>query len=153
MDSRLVLLIQIIIYNRSLQRSSLIANPRQRERLIDLIRRLAEDDVTGQMANKSLHLLWQLATSGAAQGTTDSVRLSNTPTPATLASPEIVELALAAQCKILETDTSEQVDSNKLDWLLRLLSILKLADPDDTSVIPAIKQIINICSLFRNSVR
>jgi len=37
------------------------ANKRQRERLLELIRRLAEDDKNGVMAQKVLKLFWTLA--------------------------------------------------------------------------------------------
>ena len=37
------------------------ANKRQRERLLELIRRLAEDDKSGVMAHKVLKLFWTLA--------------------------------------------------------------------------------------------
>lgn len=37
------------------------ANKHQRERLLELIRRLAEDDKSGVMAHKVLKLFWTLA--------------------------------------------------------------------------------------------
>lgn len=59
------------------------ASKRQRERLLELIRRLAEDDKDGVMAHKVLTLFWNLA------------HAEDVPT-------EIMDQALAAHVKILD---------------------------------------------------
>ena len=65
------------------QNSWITASRKQREKLLELIRTLAEDDKDGVMAHKVLNLLWSLAHS------------SDLPT-------EIMDQALAAHFKILD---------------------------------------------------
>jgi hypothetical protein len=79
------------------------ASKKQREKLLELIRRLAEDDKEGVMAHKVLGLLWNLAHS------------EDVPT-------EIMDQALNAHIKILDYSCS-QVNyhtclwfSNYIDW-------------------------------------
>lgn len=64
------------------------ASRKQREKLLELIRRLAEDDKDGVMAHKVLSLLWNLAHS------------DDVPT-------EIMDQALSAHVKILDYSCSQ----------------------------------------------
>lgn len=64
------------------------ANKKQREKLLELIRRLAEDDKDGVMANKVLNLFWNLAHS-------DDVAI------------DIMDQVLAAHVKILDYSCSQ----------------------------------------------
>ena len=73
---------------RDLQASWANATKKQRERLLELIRRLAEDDKDGVMAHKVLNLLWSLAHS------------DDVPT-------EIMDQALSAHMKILDYSCSQ----------------------------------------------
>lgn len=70
------------------------ASKRQQERLLELIRRLAEDDKEGVMAHKVLTLFWNLA--HAEDVTT-----------------EIMDQALTAHVKILDYSCSQVKISNK----------------------------------------
>jgi ubiquitin carboxyl-terminal hydrolase 9/24 len=78
------------------------ASKKQREKLLELIRRLAEDDKEGVMAHKVLTLLWNLAQSEDV--TTD-----------------IMDQALAAHIKILDYSCSQVCsqdrDSQKTTWI------------------------------------
>lgn len=73
------------------------ASKKQREKLLELIRRLAEDDKDGVMAHKVLNLLWNLAHS-------DDVPV------------DIMDQALSAHIKILDYSCS-QVRAREVDWL------------------------------------
>ncbi len=64
------------------------AGKKQREKLLELIRRLAEDDKDGVMAHKVLNLLWNLAHS-------DDVPV------------DIMDQALSAHIKILDYSCSQ----------------------------------------------
>lgn len=70
------------------QSSWTTANKRQREKLLELIRRLAEDDKDGVMAYKVLTLFWNLAQS------------TEVPT-------EIMDQALTAHVKVLDYSCSQ----------------------------------------------
>lgn len=70
------------------QTSWTTANKRQREKLLELIRRLAEDDKDGVMAYKVLTLFWNLAQS------------KEVPT-------EIMDQALTAHVKVLDYSCSQ----------------------------------------------
>ena len=72
----------------NVQGSWVHASKKQREKLLELIRRLAEDDKEGVMAHKVLVLLWNLAQSEDV--TTD-----------------IMDQALAAHIKILDYSCSQ----------------------------------------------
>ncbi|XP_034939757.1 probable ubiquitin carboxyl-terminal hydrolase FAF-X isoform X2 [Chelonus insularis] len=102
------------------------ANKKQREKLLELIRRLAEDDKDGVMAHKVLTLFWNLAHS-------DEV-----PT-------EIMDQALSAHVKILDYSCSQDRDAQKTVWLDKCVEELK---SDDKWALPALKQIREICSLY-----
>lgn len=80
----------------SFQASWTNASKKQREKLLELIRRLAEDDKDGVMAHKVLNLLWNLAHS-------DDVPV------------DIMDLALSAHIKILDYSCS-QVRGCCLAW-------------------------------------
>lgn len=73
----------------SLQSSWTTANRKQREKLLELIRRLAEDDKEGVMAQKVLTLFWNLAHSEDVLTT------------------EIMDQALSAHVKILDYNCSQ----------------------------------------------
>jgi ubiquitin carboxyl-terminal hydrolase 9/24 len=107
------------------QRSWTHAGKRQREKLLELIRRLAEDDKEGVMAVKVLGLLWNLAHS------------EDCP-------KEIMEQALAAHIKILDYSCAADRDRQKTHWLVRCIDELK----QDLWVLPAIKMIHDIFSMY-----
>merc|ERR1719232_1189133 len=100
---------------------------RQRERLLELIRRLAEDDKDGDMAEKVLKLFWSLAHSSDA-------------------STEIMDQALAAHVKILDYSCTQYREQQKSRWLDKCVEELKT---NDKWVLPALKQIKEICSLYQ----
>ncbi|KAF4080000.1 hypothetical protein AMELA_G00165480 [Ameiurus melas] len=102
------------------------ASKKQREKLLELIRRLAEDDKDGVMAHKVLNLLWNLAHS-------DDVPV------------DIMDQALSAHIKILDYSCSQDRDTQKIQWIERFIEELRT---NDKWVIPALKQIREICSLF-----
>uniref|UniRef100_A0A2K5QGA4 ubiquitinyl hydrolase 1 n=1 Tax=Cebus imitator TaxID=2715852 RepID=A0A2K5QGA4_CEBIM len=102
------------------------ASKKQREKLLELMRRLAEDDKDGVMAHKVLNLLWNLAHS-------DDVPV------------DIMDLALSAHIKILDYSCSQDRDVQKIQWIDRFIEEVST---NDKWVIPALKQIREICSLF-----
>uniref|UniRef100_A0A6I8RWE9 ubiquitinyl hydrolase 1 n=1 Tax=Xenopus tropicalis TaxID=8364 RepID=A0A6I8RWE9_XENTR len=102
------------------------ASKKQREKLLELIRRLAEDDKDGVMAHKVLNLLWNLAHS-------DDVPV------------DIMDQALNAHIKILDYSCSQDRDTQKIQWIDRFIEELRT---NEKWVIPALKQIREICSLF-----
>jgi len=104
------------------------APPKQRERLLELIRRLAEDDKDGVMAEKVLTLFWSLAHN--ADTTT-----------------ELLDQALAAHVKILDYSCTQYRDSQKMRWLQKCIEELK----DSRWVLPALKQIREICCLYQEN--
>lgn len=101
------------------------ATKKQREKLLELIRRLAEDDKDGVMAHKVLSLLWSLA------------RNQDVPT-------EIMDQALSAHVKILDYSCSQDRDNQKRVWLDQCVQELK----HDKWVLPALKQIREICCSY-----
>ncbi|KAG2456362.1 USP9X hydrolase, partial [Polypterus senegalus] len=105
------------------------ASKKQREKLLELIRYLAEDDKDGVMAHKVLNLLWNLAHS------------ENVPI-------DIMDQALSAHIKILDYSCSQDQDTQKIQWIERFIEVLH---SNDKWVIPALKQIREICSLFGES--
>lgn len=111
------------------QNSWTTAGKKQREKLLELIRTLAEDDKDGVMADKVLNLLWSLAHS------------NDLPT-------EIMDQALAAHIKILDYSCCQDRDTQKSEWLNRCISELTRENPDPNWVIPALKQIREICGLY-----
>ncbi|PIK56077.1 hypothetical protein BSL78_06973 [Apostichopus japonicus] len=107
------------------QESWTSASTKQREKLLELIRRLAEDDKDGLMAHKVLSLLWTLA------------HQDDVPT-------DIMDQALHAHIKILDYSCSQDRDAQKIQWIDKFVDELK----NDKWVLPALKQIKEICSLF-----
>ncbi|XP_063224287.1 probable ubiquitin carboxyl-terminal hydrolase FAF-X isoform X9 [Bacillus rossius redtenbacheri] len=105
------------------------ANKKQREKLLELIRRLAEDDKDGVMAHKVLTLFWNLAHS------------DDVPT-------EIMDQALTAHVKILDYSCAQERDAQKTVWLDNCVEELKSGD---NWVLPALKQIREICCLYEPS--
>lgn len=103
------------------------ASKKQREKLLELIRRLAEDDKDGVMAHKVLHLLWNLA------------HQEDVPN-------DIVDQALAAHVKILDYSCSQDRDTQKTQWLEKCIEELKV--PHGKWVLPALKQMKEICCLY-----
>ncbi|XP_039251519.2 ubiquitin carboxyl-terminal hydrolase 9X-like [Styela clava] len=104
------------------------AKKKQRETLLELIRRLAEDDKDGVMAHKVLNLLWNLAHSEDA-------------------STEIIDQALTAHKKILDYSCTQDRDGQKKRWITKAIDELK----NDNWVIPALRQIQEICQLFNEA--
>lgn len=101
---------------------------KQRERLLELIRRLAEEDKDGVMAHKVLHLLWSLA---------HSEHLPN----------ELMDQALSAHTKILDCSCSQDRDTQKKNWLDQCVDELHSAK----WVLPTLKQIGDICCLYQEA--
>lgn len=85
------------------------APKKQREKLLELIRRLAEDDKDGVMAHKVLNLLWQLSHD------------EDVPN-------DIMDQALAAHVKILDYSCSQDRDAQKSEWLQKCIEELKDED-------------------------
>nr|CAI5830126.1 unnamed protein product [Callosobruchus analis] len=112
------------------QNSWTSASKRQRERLLELIRRLAEDDKDGVMAHKVLTLFWNLA------------HAEDVPT-------EIMDQALTAHVKILDYSCSQERDAQKTIWLDKCVEELKSGD--GKWVLPALKQIKDICTLYEQN--
>ncbi|XP_075815088.1 ubiquitin carboxyl-terminal hydrolase 9Y-like [Microtus pennsylvanicus] len=105
------------------------ASKKQRQKLLQLIRRLAEDDKDGVMAHKVLTLLWNLA--------------HNDDVPV-----DIMDLALSAHIKILDYSCSQDRDLQKIQWIDHFIEELRT---NNKWVIPALKQIKEICSLFNEA--
>lgn len=108
------------------QASMKSANKHQRERLLELIRRLAEDDKSGVMAHKVLKLFWTLA---------HSLDMSK----------EVMEQALTAHVKILDYSCAQERDAQKTIWLAKCVEELK---QDNGWVLPALRLIREICCLY-----
>lgn len=102
------------------------ANKKQRERLLELNRRLAEDDKNGVMADKVLKLFWSLAHS------------PDIP-------PEVLDQALASHVKILDYSCSQDKDAQKPIWLNKCVEELKTGDD---WALPALRLIREICCLY-----
>lgn len=102
------------------------ANKHQRERLLELIRRLAEDDKSGVMAHKVLKLFWTLA---------HSLEMPK----------EVMEQALTAHVKILDYSCAQERDAQKTIWLAKCVDELK---QDNGWVLPALRLIREICCLY-----
>ncbi|RWS11107.1 putative ubiquitin carboxyl-terminal hydrolase FAF-X-like protein [Dinothrombium tinctorium] len=107
------------------------ATKKQREKLLELIRRLAEDDKDGVMAHKVLNLLWNLAHN------------DDIPT-------DIMDQALAAHVKILDYSCCQDRDSQKTEWLDKCVEELNKPDGGNW-VLPALKQIREICCLYNEA--
>ncbi|OQV21658.1 putative ubiquitin carboxyl-terminal hydrolase FAF-X [Hypsibius exemplaris] len=110
------------------QGSWISASRRQREKLLELIRRLAEDDKEGVMAEKVLDLLWSLS--------------HNEELPT-----EIMDQALTAHLKIIDYTCSQDKDALKMNWLRKCVQEIKT----NTWVIPALRHIKCICDQYPES--
>lgn len=102
------------------------ASKRPRERLLELIRRLAEDDKNGVMATKVLNLFWQL-------GHSPDI------------SQDVMDQALSAHVKILDYSCSKDKDTQKYQWLDKCVEEVKTGE---TWVLPALRLIREICCLY-----
>lgn len=108
------------------QASMTTANKKQRERLLELSRRLAEDDKNGVMADKVLKLFWSIAHSNEVL-------------------PEVRDQALGAHVKILDYSCAQERDAQKAVWLDKCVEELKTGD---AWVLPALRLIREICCLY-----
>ncbi|CAF3941595.1 unnamed protein product, partial [Rotaria sp. Silwood2] len=106
------------------------ASKKQQEKLLELIRRLAEDDKEGLMANKVLELLWNIA---------HDKHLPN----------EIIDQALTAHLKILDYSCLQEKEKTKLLWLDKFMDEVK---HDRGHVIISLKQLKEICMQFHEGV-
>lgn len=104
------------------------ASKKEREKLLELMRRLAEDDKDGSMAHKVLTLLWEIAYSDE-----DDI--------------DIIDQAVTAHFKILDYGRTYDKDTQKIMWIKQCLTELQKADCGN-SVLPAIKHIREICRTF-----
>lgn len=104
------------------------ATKKEREKLLELMRRLAEDDKDGSMAHKVLTLLWDIAYSDEAD-------------------IDIIDQALAAHYKILDYGRTYDKDTQKINWLKKCINELAKLDHANT-VLPAMKHIREICRSF-----
>ncbi|XP_073945007.1 ubiquitin carboxyl-terminal hydrolase-like faf isoform X2 [Choristoneura fumiferana] len=102
------------------------SSKKQSDKLLEVIRRLAEDDKDGVMANKVLVLFWNLAHS-------DEV------------CTEIMDVALANLIKILDYSCSQDRDAQKTLWLDKCVEELKT---NERWVLPALKMMREICCLY-----
>jgi len=102
------------------------ANKKQREKLLELIRRLAEDDKDGVMAHKVLMLFWNLAHG-------EDV------------STEIIDQALSAHVKILDYSCAQDRDAQKTAWLDKCVDELQ---NNSSWVLPVLKHMRDICMLY-----
>ncbi|XP_063547239.1 probable ubiquitin carboxyl-terminal hydrolase FAF-X isoform X2 [Cydia strobilella] len=102
------------------------SSKKQSDKLLEVIRRLAEDDKDGVMANKVLVLFWNLAHS-------DEV------------CTEIMDVALANLIKILDYSCSQDRDAQKTLWLDKCVEELK---SNERWVLPALKMMREICCLY-----
>ncbi|RNA29124.1 putative ubiquitin carboxyl-terminal hydrolase FAF, partial [Brachionus plicatilis] len=107
------------------QKSWTNATRKQREKLLDLIRSLSEDDKEGVMANKVLDLLWNLSHS------------EDAPT-------EIIDQAVSAHVKILDYSCSSDKEAQKLKYLEKCIDQLK----ENKWVIVSLRQIREILQQY-----
>ena len=107
------------------QKSWTNASKKQREKLLDLIRSLSEDDKEGIMANKVLDLLWNLAHS------------EDAPT-------EIIDQAVSAHIKILDFSCSSDKEYQKFKYLEKCIMQLK----ENKWVIVSLRQIREILQQY-----
>ena len=101
------------------------ASKKQREKLLELIRRLAEDDKEGITANKILELLWTI-------GYDDQLPY------------EITDQALTAHLKILDCSFLLDKEKIKLAWIDRIMEEVK----NDRYVILSLRHLREICTQF-----
>ncbi|KPM09325.1 hypothetical protein QR98_0078590 [Sarcoptes scabiei] len=107
------------------------ANKKEREKLLELMRRLAEDDQDGSMATKVLKLLWNIAYNDEE------------------IDDEIVKQALNAHLKILETSKIGTQISQRKFWLECCIDVIVNTINANNNILTAMKQIRDICCLFQ----
>ncbi|CAH8682566.1 unnamed protein product [Schistosoma rodhaini] len=106
------------------------ATKRQRERLIDLITMLAEQDTDGMMMQKTLDLLWDWAI---------SLKFST----------DLMNASLKSHAKILSCNNKPFICQLRSVWLGKLASFLKIEpNTDEGCLLPAAKQFIEIANLY-----
>ena len=102
------------------------AMKKQRDELLEFIRRLAEDDKEGMMANKVMDMLWTLA------------KRDDCP-------PDTLDHALNAHLKILDFSCAQDRDNRKMRWLQCCINELEAGSK---WVLPALKHFREVCSLY-----
>lgn len=95
------------------------AGRKEKESLLELMRKLAEDDKEGMMASKVLQLLWSLAHDADLE-------------------TEMVDLALGAHVKILDYSCAADKDAQKQRWMRECIAEMD----GDTWVVPAMKVLV-----------
>lgn len=106
------------------------ASKKEREKLLELMRKLAEDDKDGSMAVKVLSLLWNIAYND------DEV------------DSEIVDQAVSAHLKILDSYCKTcHKDLQKFEWIEKCIEEINRSYCGN-NVITAMQQIREICMLF-----
>lgn len=116
----------------SFQSSWTSANKKEREKLLELMGRLAEDDEAGSMANQVLNLLWDIAF------TDDDI--------------DIIDQALCAHLRILDYSRNCDKESQKLFWLEKCIMEVSTSKCGNL-VLLALRQIQQICLLYQLSTR
>ncbi|OTF74083.1 hypothetical protein BLA29_003201 [Euroglyphus maynei] len=111
------------------QSSWSMATKKEREKLLQLMRRLAEDDKYGSMANKMLSLLWNIAYND------NEIDV------------EIVDQAIGAHLKILDYSKTFEKDSQRFFWIQRCVNEIRNSDHGN-NVITTMKHIREILLLF-----
>ncbi|VDP65308.1 unnamed protein product [Schistosoma mattheei] len=110
------------------------ATKRQRERLVDLITMLAEQDTDGMMMQKTLDLLWDWAI---------SLKFST----------DLMNASLKSHAKILSCNNKPFVCQLRSVWLGKLASYLKIEPKsDECCLLPAAKQFIEIANLYNTVI-
>lgn len=110
------------------------ASRRDREQLLELVRRLAEDDRKGDMADRVLDVLWQMTT-------------------AINVSEEILNDTLHNIVKILDFGSLTDRERRRTSWLKRIVTELKNQPKNDVSnTIPVIKLFEQIGNLFPETI-
>ncbi|KAI2802763.1 putative ubiquitin carboxyl-terminal hydrolase FAF-X [Blomia tropicalis] len=110
------------------------ASKKEREKLLELMRRLAEDDKDGSMAHKVLSLLWDIAYS-------DELDI------------DIIDQALTCHFKILDYGRTYDKDAQKVFWLKRCIAELDKPPNIGNNVLSAMKHIREICKSFPTNSR
>nr|XP_027204063.1 probable ubiquitin carboxyl-terminal hydrolase FAF-X [Dermatophagoides pteronyssinus] len=111
------------------QSSWSIVVKKEREKLLQLMRRLAEDDKYGSMANKMLILLWNIAYNHSEIDV------------------EIVDQAICSHLKILDYSKTFEKDSQRFLWIKRCIMEIQNSDYGN-NVLTSMKHIKEILLLF-----
>ncbi|KAL5247027.1 hypothetical protein ACHWQZ_G019033 [Mnemiopsis leidyi] len=110
------------------QRSWETANTKTKEKLLELMGRLAEDDKEGVISDKVLQVLWILITG----------RDSST---------EIIDLALSTHIKILNYIYSHDKDKQRLYWIEKCIQNIR----HHHCVVASLKHLREMCKLYSES--